>query len=88
LLKHPVTGIADLAADPIGIWSTIREAYAEGREERRPQCPSSSNFASSTVGKAMKNWTIIKALQFLNLTDQSLGSIFWPYGLRSAIVIR
>jgi hypothetical protein len=38
LLKHPVTGIADLAADPIGIWSTIREAYAERREEQKPQC--------------------------------------------------
>jgi hypothetical protein len=39
LLKHPVTGIADLAADPIETWTTVREAYAEGREERRPQCP-------------------------------------------------
>jgi Methyltransferase domain len=39
LLKHPVTGIADLAADPIETWTTIREAYAEKREERRPQCP-------------------------------------------------
>jgi hypothetical protein len=39
LLKHPVTGIADLAADPIETWTTVREAYVEGREERRPQCP-------------------------------------------------
>jgi hypothetical protein len=39
LLKHPVTGIADLAADPIETWTTVREAYAEGREERRPQYP-------------------------------------------------
>jgi hypothetical protein len=31
--------VADLAADPIGIWTTIREAYAEKYEERRPQCP-------------------------------------------------
>jgi hypothetical protein len=38
LLKHPATGIADLTADPIETWTTIREAYAEGREERRPQC--------------------------------------------------
>jgi hypothetical protein len=29
LLKHPVTGIADLAADPVETWTTIREAYAE-----------------------------------------------------------
>jgi hypothetical protein len=39
VLKHPLTGIADLAADPIEAWTTIREAYAEGREQRRSQCP-------------------------------------------------
>ena len=39
LLKHPVTGVADLVADPIETWTTIREAYLEKREERRPQCP-------------------------------------------------
>ena len=39
LLKHPVTGIVDLAADPIEIWTTIREAYAEKYQEPRPQCP-------------------------------------------------
>ncbi len=39
LLKHPVTGVADLLADPIETWTTIREAYVEKREQRRPQCP-------------------------------------------------
>ena len=39
LLKHPVAGIADLVADPIETWTTIREAYAEGREVHRPQYP-------------------------------------------------
>jgi hypothetical protein len=39
LLKHPVTGVADLLADPIEAWTTIREAYVEKRDERRPQCP-------------------------------------------------
>jgi hypothetical protein len=39
LLKHPVTGVADLLADPIETWTTIREAYVEKRDERRPQCP-------------------------------------------------
>ena len=37
LMKHPLTGIADLAADPIETWTTVREAYAERREERRPE---------------------------------------------------
>jgi hypothetical protein len=45
LLKHPVTGIADLAADPIEIWTTIREAYSEKREERRPESAPSSWIA-------------------------------------------
>jgi hypothetical protein len=31
LLKHPVTGVADLVADPIETWTTIREAYVEKR---------------------------------------------------------
>ena len=39
LLKHPVTGVADLVADPIETWTTIREAYLEKREAHRPQCP-------------------------------------------------
>ena len=39
LLKHPLTGIADLAADPIEVWTTIRESYVERLAERKPQCP-------------------------------------------------
>jgi hypothetical protein len=39
LLKHPVSGIADLAADPLEIWNTMLEAYVDKREQRRPQCP-------------------------------------------------
>ena len=38
LLKHPVTGVADLAADPIEIWTTILDSYVAGRERRGPQC--------------------------------------------------
>jgi hypothetical protein len=45
LLKHPVTGIADLAADPIEIWTTIREAYAEKHEERKSQCPYAADLS-------------------------------------------
>ena len=39
LLKHPMTGVADLAADPIETWITIREAILEKPEEGKPQCP-------------------------------------------------
>jgi hypothetical protein len=38
LLKHPVTGAADLAADPLEIWTTIVDAYVDRREQRGPRC--------------------------------------------------
>jgi hypothetical protein len=38
LLKHPVTGIADVVADPIEILNIIRDAHASDLEGRRPQC--------------------------------------------------
>lgn len=38
LLKHPTVGVADLAADPLQIWTTIQDVYVEDRERRRPQC--------------------------------------------------
>jgi hypothetical protein len=39
LLKHPVSAVADLAADPFEIWTTIHDAYVAQREQRGPQCP-------------------------------------------------
>ena len=38
LLKHPITAVADLAADPLQIWTTIQDSYVDQREQRRPQC--------------------------------------------------
>ncbi len=43
VLKHPVTGLKDLAEDPLEIWTTIRETYVAEREQRRPQCPYESD---------------------------------------------
>lgn len=37
-LKHPVTTIADIAADPLQLWMTIQDEYASVREARRPKC--------------------------------------------------
>ena len=37
-LKHPVTTVAHLAADPRQVWMTIQDEYAAVREERGPQC--------------------------------------------------
>ncbi len=37
LLKHPIIALADLAADPLEIWTTIHDAYVHQREQRGPQ---------------------------------------------------
>jgi len=38
LLRHPISGVADLAADPRQVWTTVRDAYVDERERRGPQC--------------------------------------------------
>src|SRR5262245_57539444 len=38
LLRHPIIAVADLATDPLEIWTTIRDAHAAQREQHRPQC--------------------------------------------------
>jgi len=38
LLKHPFTGAADLAADPLQVFSTVRDVYFADRERDGPQC--------------------------------------------------
>lgn len=37
-LKHPVTTVADIAADPLQLWMTIQDEYAAVREGSRPKC--------------------------------------------------
>jgi hypothetical protein len=37
-LKHPVTTVAHLAADPVQIWMTVQDEYAAAREGNRPKC--------------------------------------------------
>ena len=36
-LKHPVTTVADVAADPLQLWMTIHDEYAAQREGSRPK---------------------------------------------------
>jgi len=38
LLKHPINGLVDLAADPLQICTMIRDIYVAQREQRGPQC--------------------------------------------------
>jgi hypothetical protein len=43
LLKHPVSAAADLAADPLQIWTTLHDSFVAEREQRRSQCPHQSD---------------------------------------------
>src|SRR5208282_4277913 len=36
--KHPILTTAEIAADPLQLWLTIRDEYAGVRESRRPKC--------------------------------------------------
>ena len=38
LLKHPLIGVADLAADPLEVYLTVHDAYVSQRENRGPRC--------------------------------------------------
>jgi hypothetical protein len=38
LLRHPVAALTDLMADPLEVWTTVRESYVAQREQRTPQC--------------------------------------------------
>jgi hypothetical protein len=42
LLKHPLA-VADLAADPLQLWTNARDIYVAQREQRLPQCPYESD---------------------------------------------
>jgi Methyltransferase domain len=36
-LKHPLTAVADIAAHPLEVWTTIQGAYVESRERGQPR---------------------------------------------------
>jgi hypothetical protein len=77
LLKHPVTGIADLIADPVEIWTTVREAYAEKHEEHRPQCPYEPDLSwEQQLHEALGVlWPRDETLKFLELWRQVISEL-------------
>jgi hypothetical protein len=77
VLKHPITGIAALAADPIETWTTVREAYAEGREERRPQCPYEPDLSwEQELHKALGvSWACDETSKFLEIWYQVMREL-------------
>ena len=72
-----MTGIADLAADPIEIWTTIREACAEKHEERRPQCPYEPDLSwEQQLHEALGvPWPCDEAPEFWKLWHQVIGEL-------------
>ena len=47
-LKHPVTSLADVAADPLQLWMTIQDEYAAKREGSRL----SMNMSLTLIGNS------------------------------------
>lgn len=77
LLKHPVTGMSDLAADPIEALTTIRECYVEKREQRGPQCVYEADLGweqrlHEALGIA---WPCDESLEFSALWPQVIGEL-------------
>jgi hypothetical protein len=77
LLKHPVAGLADLAADPIETWTIIREARAEKRAEPRPQCPYEPDLSwEPQLHEALGvRWPCDEAPKFWELWHQVIGEL-------------
>jgi hypothetical protein len=77
LLAHPITGVADLVADPIEIWTTIRDAYAAERERRRPQCPYEPDLGwEQHLHESLGiQWPCDEALEFQDLWHQVISEL-------------
>lgn len=77
LLKHPVTGVADLVADPSEIWTTILDTYVAERERRRPQCPYEPDLRwEQQLHEALGvPWPCDEALEFLEVWHQVISEL-------------
>jgi hypothetical protein len=77
LLKHPITGVADLVADPIETWTTILDTYVDERERRRPQCPYEPDLSwEQHLHEALGvPWPSDEAREFLELWHQVIGEL-------------
>jgi hypothetical protein len=77
LLKHPVIGIADLLADPIEIWNTVRDSYVGEREGRRPQCRYEPDLDwEQRLHEALSvPWPCREAVEFLEVWHQVIAEL-------------
>jgi hypothetical protein len=66
LLKHPITTVADLAADPLQTWTMVHDIYLAERERRGPQCQyeSDDNWERRLHDSLSLPWPCEEASQF------------------------
>jgi methyltransferase family protein len=71
-LKHPIVTVADIAADPLQLWLTIRDEYSTVREERRPrfQYQSDDNWEQRLHESLGVPWPCNVASEFWTLWPQ------------------
>jgi hypothetical protein len=77
LVKHPVSGIADLVADPIETWTTLLDSYVAERERRTPQCPyePDSGWEHQLHEVLGMRWPCGDARQFWELWQQVISEL-------------
>jgi hypothetical protein len=77
LLKHPVTAVADLAADPLEIWTTIHDSYVAQREQRRAQCryESDDNWEQRLHEALGVSWLCNATAEFWNLWPEVINEL-------------
>jgi Methyltransferase domain len=77
LLKHPLIGVADLAADPFEAWTTILDSYVAERERRGPQCPYEADLGwEQQLHEVLgMRWPCDEAREFWELWQQVIGEL-------------
>jgi hypothetical protein len=77
LIKHPIMGIKDVAADPTQTWMTIRDTYIAQLELRKPQCPyeASCNWEQQLHTAIGAPWPCNVAMEFLDLWQKVITDL-------------
>jgi hypothetical protein len=77
LLRNPLSAVADLAADPLEIWTTMLDAYAYQRELRGPQCryESDDNWERRLHEALGVPWPCDATAEFWDLWPKVIGEL-------------
>jgi hypothetical protein len=75
LLKHPITALADLAADPLQIWTTIRDMYVADHEPNAPQYESDDNWEQRLHDFLGVPWPCQESSEFPNVWREVISGL-------------